>query len=81
MGLGIPVIANSGIGDTDQIIEETNSGNLVDLKSLNPFQKTIAEIDMLCELDRQSIRDAGRSIFDLKIGISRYNDLYLKMGS
>ena len=81
MGLGIPVIANSGIGDTDQIIEETNSGNLVDLKSLNPFQKTIAEIDMLCELDKQSIRDAGRSIFDLKIGISRYNDLYLKVTS
>ena len=60
MGLGIPVIANAGIGDTDKIILETHSGNLIDLESIDPFNNLSTKIDKLLMLDKQSIREAGK---------------------
>ena len=81
MGLGIPVIANSGIGDTDKIIQETYSGSLIDLESLDPFNNLSTKIDKLLMLDKQSIREAGQKIFDLEVGIAAYKTIYLKFSS
>lgn len=81
MGLGIPVIANSGIGDTDKIIQETYSGSLIDLESIDPFNNLSTKIDKLLMLDKQSIREAGQKIFDLEVGIASYKSIYLKFSS
>ena len=81
MGLGIPVIANSGIGDTDKIILETHSGSLIDLESIEPFNNLSTKIDKLLMLDKQSIREAGQNIFDLEVGIAAYKSIYLKFSS
>lgn len=81
MGLGIPIIANSGIGDTDTIIQETYSGSLIDLASINPFNNLSAKIDKLLMLDKKSIRESGQKIFDLEVGIKAYKIIYLKFSS
>lgn len=81
MGLGIPVIANSGIGDTDKIIQETYSGDLIDLVSIDRFSNLSIKIDKLLMIEKQSIREAGQKIFDLEVGIAAYKGIYLKFSS
>lgn len=81
MGLGIPVIANSGIGDTDKIIQETYSGDLIDLVSIDRFNNLSTKIDKLLMIDKQSIREAGQKIFDLEVGVAAYKGIYLKFSS
>ena len=81
MGLGIPVIANSGIGDTDKIIQETHSGDLIDLVSIDRFNNLSTKIDKLLMIDKQSIREAGQKIFDLEVGVAAYKGIYLKFSS
>ena len=81
MGLGIPVIANKGIGDTDQIILESNSGTLINLNSTSPFKDCILSIDEIIKIDRNLIRNSGKEIFELKRGVDIYKSIYLKMTS
>lgn len=81
MGLGIPVIANQGIGDTDQIILESNSGTLINLNKVSPFKDCILSIDQLIKIDRNLIRNSGKEIFELKRGVDIYKSIYLKMTS
>jgi glycosyltransferase involved in cell wall biosynthesis len=79
MGLGIPVIANAGVGDTEKIISESGTGLIVDLSAKPDPEKIYAQIDQLLKLDRAFIRNIGKNIFSLDIGVERYRSIYSKL--
>ena len=81
MGLGIPVIANSGIGDTDSIIMNSDSGVIINLEDSSSIIKCINNIDLVSTFDKKLIRERGRKIFDLHEGVKRYKEIYLKICS
>ena len=79
MGMGIPVIVNSGVGDLDEIIQKISQGKIVDLDNRNPYEEIVKNIIQLKDADRKSIRDEGLKIFSLNKGVELYRQIYLKL--
>lgn len=74
MGLGIPIICNTGVGDVDQIVKKYNSGIIVNLeKNLN------LDIKKFVTSNKISLHKKAHDIFSLKKGIESYNQIYSKL--
>ncbi len=76
MAMGIPVIANSRVGDVKEIIEKYQSGFVVDEFSDAAFNKVIDKMLGADSFDKNVIRrDAGK-IYSLEIAIELYEEIY-----
>jgi len=82
LACGLPVIINSGIGDTDTIVEENKLGSVVNyfhnesyLDALNKSLKLLREKDMLSDRCNKIAKD----LFSLESGVSKYFDVYNKV--
>jgi glycosyltransferase involved in cell wall biosynthesis len=76
MGLGIPVIANEGVGDVGDIIKNSKTGTLVNLNDTKTYRRAVESISLLLEIDRGLIRDKGEEIFSLEKGSAKYTAIY-----
>jgi glycosyltransferase involved in cell wall biosynthesis len=75
MAMGVPVICNSGVGDSDFIITKYKSGELVDSFDIVGYQNTINQL--MKEISHPDIiRDGALDYFDLQKGIAAYAALY-----
>lgn len=79
LGMGLPVIANSGVGDVDMIIKETNSGILVEEFSKKAYQKAVGQIDELLTTPAETLQAAAQKYYSLGEGVKRYNSVYQKI--
>lgn len=76
---GLPVIANTGVGDTDKQLTEDRTGVLVDKFEGSTLARAVAETLELLEDDdlAERCRRSSRARFDLgKVGGERYRRLY-----
>jgi glycosyltransferase involved in cell wall biosynthesis len=79
LACGLPMIINSGIGDSDALVEEFEVGVLVNEFSPQEYARAAGEIEKLvCQPDgRKRERAVAESLFDLrKGGVERYASLY-----
>jgi peroxiredoxin family protein len=76
MGLGIPVIANYGIGDIDSIIENTRTGKLINMNDPESITKVIKSLSDLATIDKAMIRSKGKEIYSLSKGCQTYEQIY-----
>ena len=76
MSMGIPVITNSGVGDTDVIINKYNSGILVSEFTKENYSKAINKIESFNNIERPSIISGANNYFSLINGVDNYFDLY-----
>ncbi len=74
MSMGIPVITNAGVGDTDFIVNKYNSGLLVREFTENEYVNIINQIDDLT--NNSKIITGAKEYFSLEQGISKYNNVY-----
>ena len=81
MGLGIPVISNSGVGDIDQIILNTNAGKIINIDEKNPYEDSCIKIDEIININKKMIRKKGIELFSLSVGVKSYQEIYLKLES
>ena len=81
LGLGIPVICNSGVGDIKEIVQSTNSGLLVEEFTEESYQKTINQIPELLKRPKQQFREAAFKWYSLETGIERYFKVYSQIVS
>ena len=79
MAMGIPIITNSGIGDSNQIINDSCAGLLINEFTNEEYQKTINQIDVLLETDKESIVKAAENYFSLDKGIELYDNVYKRV--
>jgi len=79
LGMGLPVIANSGVGDVDRIIEDTNSGILVREFTNEAYEKAVNQIDELLEIPVSTLQNAAQKYYSLEEGVKRYNAVYRSM--
>ena len=75
LGVGVPVIANGGVGDVDEILESTGAGALVRSFDKAAFTQAIETVEYLAQ-DREVIRRAAVAHFDLDHGIEAYDRIY-----
>ena len=76
MGMGIPVICNSNVGDVDEIISKTQAGLIVNNFSIKEFDKTIDSIDEKLTISKEKIINSAKQYFSLQMGIEKYAKIY-----
>lgn len=74
MGMGIPVICNSGVGDVDSIVEKYQSGIVVP----NINQLNLDEL-LNKKFDKQTLRKGANDYFSLIKGVESYHMIYEKI--
>lgn len=79
MSMGIPIITNSGIGDTDAIINKYNSGFLITEFNDSSYQEAVNEIDALVNLSKNSFAKGADEYFSLNKGNTSYLNIYLDL--
>mgnify|MGYP003649148708 CR=1 FL=1 len=75
MSLGLPIVANSGLGDTDLILKATKSGVVLNQFTDSEYKRLASEI-LNFNGDKDKIREAARQYFTLESGIEKYNSVY-----
>jgi hypothetical protein len=79
MSMGIPVICNSGVGDSDAIILDTGAGSLVKEFTDKGYEQAIASIEQLLKADPAKIRAGASKYYSLDEGIARYKNVYTQL--
>lgn len=76
MAMGIPVICNEGVGDTDEIVNKNNAGLTINNLTTSSFSSiNLAEYSF----DPENIRKKATLHFSLKEGTQRYAYIYDKL--
>jgi len=76
---GIPVIANSGVGDVKQVIDRLDGGWIVDPFSDTELMEVVQNLDTICSKGGQRLRDASHSILGLEHANQCYQSVYDKL--
>jgi glycosyltransferase involved in cell wall biosynthesis len=79
MAMGIPVVANAGVGDVDKVIADTGAGVIVDNFARDGDLAIAVERLAALGLTAAEIRSGCRRWFDLEQGISAYDHIYRSM--
>jgi glycosyltransferase involved in cell wall biosynthesis len=78
MAMGIPIICNAGVGDTDYIINKYHSGVLNYSFNLIEYKKTIERVSS-AHFDSDKIIIGAKKYFDLKNGVNQYFKIYQRL--
>jgi glycosyltransferase involved in cell wall biosynthesis len=76
MGMGIPIIANSGVGDVDYFLKDNPMAVLVDNFSENDYKNAILEFKAIQKEKKMEFRAIAETNFSLQEGIERYSAMY-----
>jgi glycosyltransferase involved in cell wall biosynthesis len=79
MSMGIPVISNRGVGDTENIIQHSHAGILISGFSDAGYQEVTNNLEDLLKVDRQRIRKAAEEHFSLEMGVEKYAGVYSQL--
>jgi glycosyltransferase involved in cell wall biosynthesis len=78
LALELPIVANSGVGDVAQVIQDTGAGVVIDSFDAEAYREALAQLDRL-KPDMERWRSAARRWFDLETGIDRYDEIYQRI--
>jgi glycosyltransferase involved in cell wall biosynthesis len=76
MSMGIPVVCNAGVGDTDYVVNKYDSGFIVDKFCQDSYNKAIDKLLEGQVLSAEQIRKGAIDFYSLQEGISRYSKVY-----
>jgi glycosyltransferase involved in cell wall biosynthesis len=76
LSMGIPIVANTGVGDVEAVLKQTKSGICVSDFSERTFSKVITEIKNLEILSPEEIRNNSSGYFQLQHGLNAYLSVY-----
>ena len=80
LAMGVPVIANSGVGDTADLIGQSGAGAVLDRFDDESLAAAIAKIEAL-DLTREQIRAVAYRYLSLEDGVERYDAIYRSMAA
>jgi glycosyltransferase involved in cell wall biosynthesis len=78
LSMGIPVIINKNIGDTEEIVIENNCGIVVE--AFNEISYKKASLEVLKQLNTMTEKtcNTAQNYFSLEEGLKKYNSIYSK---
>jgi glycosyltransferase involved in cell wall biosynthesis len=79
MAMGIPVICNAGVGDSDLIVKKYNAGWVVEEFETEEYERIINEITVNKQIDRIKLVEDARYIFDLATGADIFYHSYKRI--
>lgn len=76
MAMGIPVVCNSGVGDTDVIVHKYHSGIVIDTLTEAGYENAL---NLDTAFDRTGIIQGAKEYFSLEQGVNRYLKIYTEI--
>ncbi len=76
MAMGIPLICNSNVGDTDLIVSRYKAGTVIDEFNQETYQNNIIQPTAF---DSKEIAAGAKDYFALEEGVTRFLDVYAKI--
>ena len=76
MGMGIPIICNSGVGDVGQIMAEMCPQAVTSGFANTDYERILNHIDQILALDSDTIRQTAQKYYSLEEGVKRYAEVY-----
>ncbi|MCH2231483.1 MAG: glycosyltransferase [Crocinitomicaceae bacterium] len=73
MAMGVPLVCNSGVGDTDEIVRRYNAGNVINKFNEEAYASNIIDASTF---DTEKIKAGADSYFSLTEGVERYAEVY-----
>jgi len=74
MAMGVPIICNSGVGDTDTIVHKYQSG--IVLEELTKKAYYCINLEDF-NFDAAMIRNGAKKVFSLEDGVNKYESIYI----
>ncbi len=75
MSMGIPIVCNTGVGDTDEMIIKSKSGILVDKLDIQHYDEAVERL-LSTHFSKEQIKAAASAFFSLKNGVNSYREIY-----
>jgi hypothetical protein len=79
LGLGIPIITNSGIGDSSELLGNSGTGLLLSSFDTKTYTKIIEQFSLLLAVDKAKMIDLACTHFSLDKGVAAYQAVYDKI--
>jgi hypothetical protein len=76
MGMGLPLVCNTGVGDTDRVVRAYNAGALVEAFTPEAYQQVVQDIPRLLALDKNRIMTGAKEWYSLQVGVAKYLEVY-----
>lgn len=76
MAMGIPLICNSNVGDTDLIVTKYKAGTVIDSFDIATYKGNIIQPE---NFDSETIAAGAKDYFALETGVQRFLDVYSKI--
>ena len=76
MAMGIPVIANTGVGDVEMILDRSGGGMVLKDLDASSFKEAVKSMFSDDFYDKESMYRTARDYYDLKKGIAVYDEIY-----
>lgn len=76
MSMGIPLICNTGVGDTDMLFSDEKVGLVLKDFSDEQFNRAIDRMESVLKLNPVEIREKAVKVFNLDDGVKSYDAIY-----
>jgi glycosyltransferase involved in cell wall biosynthesis len=75
LAVGLPIVANSGVGDVEQMVNDIACGVAIHDFTAQGYDQAITQIETLGGTPEER-RERALPWFDVKLGIERYDRIY-----
>ncbi|MBL57419.1 MAG: glycosyltransferase [Flavobacteriales bacterium] len=79
LGMGIPLICNTGVGDTDEIVEKEKVGLVAQEFTEKSYRELVESFDKLLNIPKSQLRSVAQKYFSLDTGVKQYEAIYKKI--
>ncbi|HSH67630.1 MAG TPA: glycosyltransferase [Bacteroidia bacterium] len=79
LGMGIPIVTNSGIGDSDLLLKNPGTGVIIDDFRIETYIKAVNRFFLLLSSDKNERVELSHTYFSLNRGIELYQSVYNKI--
>ena len=76
LGMGIPLICNSGVGDTDELVRKEEVGIVIDAFNNDAYKIAVEVFEDLVLIPQKHLREVAQKHFSLEEGVKRYEAIY-----
>ncbi len=76
LSMGIPVIANTGVGDVEEVIRHSGGGITINKFNEREYERIVEAIPQLLAVNPIEIRNNISGIYDLNHGVEMYRQAY-----
>lgn len=76
LGMGIPIICNDNVGDSNYFLNKENCGILLNELTDSNFQNGVDKVDEILRIPKNELLDFSKENFSLKMGANNYLKAY-----